>query len=320
MNVHDEHQDKHPVDVGWVAGRLASALVTAGTHEDPATARRALDRVRVWRRVLRGISDGTVRPGSRTPVAGAPGWVTLEVARGGFATGAESAGGALRPYEVETARRAGVPAERRALFEHHLTEAGLAELTELLDSGAYEVQVPEEAALLVVAWLVRTGDRLGALELLDTIVPFADRLRFYPGPGPAIDEDPTTACRNTVGDVRRAVADRLPNDAIDAMHEALTVWNPYADDLLAHWLDTVENGRIPARTPDAAWLERGAALLVRYRELAAAHRLCGKHRRPKENQTVLRVALEAAVAGRGPDPRLRGRLQYAVDSMVRRRG
>lgn len=105
-----------------------------------------------------------------------------------------------------------------------------------------------------------------------------------------------------------------------AMNEALAVWNPFADELLSHWLETVASGRVLARTPDAGWQGRGAALLDRYRELATVHTRCGKHRRPKENLAILRTALEETTAGRELDARRCGLLQRTIDAMVRRRG
>ncbi|MCO5996332.1 transcriptional regulator [Actinoallomurus rhizosphaericola] len=307
------------VGAGYPSRQLAKAFTTASGHEDPETRRRAEERVRRWERVLTGMADGTVTVGSRTPVAGFPAWVTPEVVRGGFATGAAAAGGPLLPHEVETARRAGVPADRYALFRHHLTDAGLTELYALLDGGAYDVTLPEEAALLTVAWLLRAGDRLAALTLLETIHPFADRLRFAPRPAAARPPGGAVVHRETVGEVRDTLDGRRPNHAVATMNEALTVWNPFADELLTHWLETVEAGRVGSTEPDG-WRERGAALLARYRDLAAVHTLCTKHRRPKENLAILRAALEERVAGRGLDPRRRGLLQHAVDSMVRRRG
>ncbi|MCX5213598.1 hypothetical protein OG689_30750 [Kitasatospora sp. NBC_00240] len=305
---------------GYPAARLARALATAVTHEDADTRARAERRVGHWREVLGAMASGAVTVGSRTPVAGLPAWVTPQVVHGGFATGAASAGGPLLPYELAAAARAGVPADRRALFGHFLTDQGLAELTDLLDRGCYEVAVPEEAALLTVAWLVRAGDRLGALDLLDTLEPFAGQLRFTPRPAGAPAADATLTHRRTVGQVREAVAARRPHPAVEAMNEALAVWNPFADELLAHWLETASSGRVLARLPDDAWHGRGAALLTRYRELAAVHTRCRKHRRPKENQAVLCTALEEVVAGRTPDARAFGLLQHAVDSMVAKRG
>ncbi|MFC9971939.1 hypothetical protein ACFVH6_13710 [Spirillospora sp. NPDC127200] len=129
------------------------------------------------------MADGSLSIGERAPVADLPVWATPEVVRGGFATGDAVAGGPLAAYEVEAARRAGAPADRQALFGHYLSDAGLAELGGLLDGGRYEVQVPEEAVLLVVAWLVRAGDITGALGLLEAVEPYAGRLRFAPRPG-----------------------------------------------------------------------------------------------------------------------------------------
>ncbi|MFD0257031.1 hypothetical protein ACFVH7_01940 [Kitasatospora indigofera] len=305
---------------GYPAGRLAGALRTATTHEDAGTRARAERRVGHWREVLRATASGAVTTGSRTPVAGFPAWVTPQVVHGGFVTGAASAGGPMLPYELEAAARAGVPADRRALFGHFLTDRGLAELTDRLDRGCYEVLVPEEAALLTVAWLVRAGDRSAALDLLDALEPFAGLLRFTPRPAAAPAADSTLTHRRTVGEVREAVSARRRHPAVEAMNEALAVWNPFADELLAHWLETARSGRVLARLPDDGWHGRGAALLARYRELAAVHTRCGKHRRPEENQAVLRAALAELVAGRRPDARALGRLQHAVDSMVAKRG
>ncbi|MEJ8640974.1 hypothetical protein WKI68_04910 [Streptomyces sp. MS1.HAVA.3] len=148
-----------PVSVSpsYAAGRLAQALRTSVLHEDTATRERARSRARQWRQVLAGISSGSLTIGSRTPVTALPAWVTPEVVAGGFATGSATAGGPLLPYEEEAARLAGVPATRSELFAHFLTEDGLVRLWSLLDSGHYEVRVPEEAALATVAWLVRAG-------------------------------------------------------------------------------------------------------------------------------------------------------------------
>ncbi|WP_327025728.1 hypothetical protein [Micromonospora sp. NBC_01739] len=145
------------VGVSFPLGQLARALTTAGTHEDPAARQRAEQRVRRWQQVVDGMAAGTLDIGSRTPMRGLPVWVTPEVLHGGFATGTPAAGGALRPDEADRARRWGLPAARRVLFWSWLTDAGLAELGELLDSGRYRVEYAEEAALPVVAWLLRAG-------------------------------------------------------------------------------------------------------------------------------------------------------------------
>ncbi|MGW1612928.1 hypothetical protein ACWCQZ_26555 [Streptomyces sp. NPDC002285] len=342
----DDNAEQQPRTAApaYPAAQLAKAFTTALTHEDADTRRRAQERGRRWRAVLAGMAAGRLTSGSRTPVAGLPAWVTLEVVRGGFATGTTSAGGPLQPYETEAARQFGVPAERRALFAHCLTDAGLAWLWDRLDSGHYQIGVPEEAALLTMAWLVRHGETDAALDLAAELEPFADQLRFLPrpvegaastdGPAPASTTAEATGMaeasstaeatapvhRYTVSDSVDSLIRRRPSAAVETQREALAVWQPFGDEMLVHWLETARNGRVLELAPDADWLARAAALLDRYRLLAADHTRCTKHRSPKQNLGILRGALEETVAGRPLDARRLGLLRHAVDSMVRRRG
>ncbi|MER7914546.1 hypothetical protein ABTY23_33305, partial [Streptomyces sp. NPDC096068] len=320
MDTHADEQPQIP-SASYAEGRLARAFTTALTHADPATRARAGERVRGWRQVLSGMADGTLRIGSRTPVRGLPAWVTPEVLHGGFATGGARAGGPLLPYEAEAARKVGVPEDREALFAHCLTEEGLAELWALLDGARYEVTVPEEAALLTVAWLVRAGETGAALGLVREISPFAGTLRFAPRPSGAPAPDTGAVHRRTVAQTGAALARRGPNDAVETQREALRVWRPFADELLGHWLETAgPDHRVLDRDPGDGWHARGAALLDRYRVLAREHTRCGGHRDPKGNPGILRGALEETVAGRPLDARRLGLLRHAVASMVRKRG
>ncbi|MGW2836372.1 hypothetical protein ACWCWD_01045 [Streptomyces sp. NPDC001493] len=324
----NDNAEQQPLDtaLSYPEGQLAKAFITALTHEDADTRRRAEVRGQRWREVLAALAAGRLTVGSRTPVAGFPPWVTLEVMHGGFATGTASASGPLQSHETEAARRFGVPAERRALFAHCLTEPGLAWLWARLDSGGYEIGVPEEAALLTLAWLVRRGETGAALDLVAELKPFADRLRFLPRPGdeavPGATGAGATAAvhRYTVSEAIDTLIRRRPNAAVEAQREALAVWQPFGDELLVHWLRTARDGRVLELAPDAGWLAEGEVLLGRYRRLAEEHTLCTKHRSPKENLGILRTALEEAVAGRPLEPRRLGLLRHAVRSMVRRRG
>lgn len=263
---------------------------------------------------MAGIASGALAVGSRTPVAGLPAWVTPEVVTGGFATGAVAAGGPLLPYEEQAARMAGVPATRTALFAHFLTEDGLAHLWSLLDSGHYDIRVPEEAALATVAWPVRSGDFDSAAELVTVLRPFADRLRFLPRPADRPAPGADALHRRTVGEAGAALARRRPHAAVETQREALTVWAPFEDDLLTHRLAAAPG------TPDPRWHADGAALLARYGALASAHTRCTKHRDPKSNAAILRRALAAELAGRTLTPRLAGLLRVAVTSMTAKRG
>lgn len=307
--------------LSYPEGRLANAFMTALTHEDAGTRRRAEARGQRWREVLAAMAAGRLTVGSRAPVAGLPSWVTPEVMRGGFATGTASAGGPLQTHETEAAESFGVPAERRALFAYCLTGPGLAWLWARLDSGSYEIGVPEEAALLTVAWLVRQGETGAALDLVAELEPFADRLRFLPRPADGPAPGATAAVhRHTVSEAVDTLTRRSPNVAVETQREALAVWQPFSDELLVHWLRTARDGEVLAHVPDADWLAQSEVLLGRYRLLAAEHTRCTKHRDPKENLGILRGALEEVVAGRPLEARRLGLLRHAVRSMVRRRG
>lgn len=91
----------------------------------------------------------------------------------------------LRPHERALLDSLGIPHDdgaRAALNAYFLTDAGLAELRARLAEGTYRIEIPEEAALLVVAWL-REHDAPGeATAILDAIGPALERDRFYPVP------------------------------------------------------------------------------------------------------------------------------------------
>ncbi|MFE6905321.1 hypothetical protein [Streptomyces erythrochromogenes] len=199
------------------------------------------------------------------------------------------------------------------LFAHCLTDDGLTWLGSLLDSGRYEVRAPEHAALLCVAWLHRAGQNVAAGELVEELRPLASEVRFAPYPAEHAVPAPDAVHRLTVGEAAAALARRVPRPAVEAQREALTVWRPFEDELLAHWL------RFEA-DPQAVTRAEGAALLARYRELAAAHTRCTEHLNPKSNTAVLLHGLQEAVAGRELPPGQAGPVRRAVASMVAGRG
>jgi hypothetical protein len=169
------------VNSGYAAFQIAKVLTTSEQHDDPATRERAQKKIDKWETVLRNILSGAVDYGSRTPVDGVPGWATLEVVTGGLATGGLLAGGLIREDEKRLlGRLREVPegTERRTLNGHFLTDGGLSELQERLRTACYDVGVPEEAALMVVAWLVENGYAGEARELIDALSPFFGSCAF----------------------------------------------------------------------------------------------------------------------------------------------
>ena len=305
--------DKIRVNPAYALDQLERALRSTG-----ATAAR---RVAQWQRVISGMLEGTLRHGSRTPVAEAPPWVTLEVSHGGFATGRFEAAGALQPHEVEKLtlvdRPAGVT-ERAALNAFFVSDAGRSELRGLLRSGCYRVVVPEESALLAVTWLIDRDEADRVETVLDAISAFFDRLRFYPAPadrpastGDGVYAEPAPA-------VVEALRARRPSRPVETMKEAIRIWTPLYDRAVELFLETVdgdvprlatsENGELlrradgnplveggwPCRRFPGDWAERARALLDDYAERRRVHRLSGKPEKPKENFARLRGYLDRA--------------------------
>ncbi|MCL4223983.1 MAG: hypothetical protein KJZ91_05850 [Myxococcales bacterium] len=310
---------------GFALGELARALTTAEEHPDPAARARARARIDRWRQVFEGMVSGALEVGSRTPTA-APAWATLEVAHGGFATGRLRAGGELLDHERALLARLGVAADapaRGALNAWYLSEAGQAELRARLDDGAYRVEVPEEAALLVVAWLVAHDGADEARAILEQLGPWLGQLRFYPQPGaPAAtggdgdvdrgDRDGGARAGERAAGEAAAVADAVCLQPVAATiaqleavrergrrlaeREAATVWAPLVDRMVALFAETVVDGWPCQRYP-AGWAERAGALddEVSARR-AEPHRCRRRVDHPRSNLARLHALLGRAVA------------------------
>ncbi|MDR2638194.1 MAG: hypothetical protein LBB55_07640, partial [Zoogloeaceae bacterium] len=132
-------------------------------------------KVRQWIDVVTGMTDGSLSIGERKPTQ-FPVWVTLEVARGGFTTG-RAAAETLRRDETALLRQTllrqagnGSCADRRtaraAIFNHLVSDAGIAEMRKILSERRFCVEVPEDAALLVFTWLWDHGEHDAALSIL----------------------------------------------------------------------------------------------------------------------------------------------------------
>ncbi len=238
------------VSIEYAWSQLVAAERTSSAHADPAVRDRAAAEVARWRAVLAGMRDGSIAVGSRTPTA-APAWVTLEVVTGGFATGGYHAGGPLAPWEVALAAALRVPATRLALNLAHLEGRA----AELLASGAYRIDVPEEGALLVVAWL-RAHGLDGSGPLLAILAPWMHALRFYPRPA----DGPRPLARGVrlqdVGPTVDGLDVARRQTRLEAQHAALQVWTPLRDRAMALLAATVD-GPLPRLVDGAV---HGAAL------------------------------------------------------------
>lgn len=247
------HEDSTPeVSTAYPRFQLTRAL-RAAESEDEALRQRGAERASKWTSVWEGMLSGFLAIGSRLPVRGRPVWVTPEVVTGGFATGGMMAGGVLRTHErelLETIGGAAAGEERTALNAYFLSEAGFIRLQEWLQNGCYAVDVPEESALLCVAWLVEAGHAEAARQLIGELAPFFDRLRFYPRPTSTVFASGTSVFLESVAEVRGRLQRLGLNPRLTEQAEAIRVRIPLHDRLVELFLETVE-GDAPRIQPDA---------------------------------------------------------------------
>jgi hypothetical protein len=304
----------HMANPGYAAFRLAKALTTAEQHHDAETRERAKHKADKWLSVFTQMVGGSLQVGSRTPLDKVPTWVTLEVVTGGFATGSLLAGGPLLPHERALAAQLGLPSDpqdRSGLNRHFLTDEGLGELLERVKEGTYDVGVPEEAALLVVAWLTDNNHGEEARELLSQLAPFFTQLRFYPQP---TERPQRFGSRVFIQDVNTTIESLRairPNTSIAAQKESIEVWTPLYDELIGLFLETVEgpppnlrsglggerlpreNGRFPVeggwpcRAFNDSWNEHAKDFLRRFELQRKEHSLSSKPRHRKSSLAQL---------------------------------
>lgn len=308
------------VNVDYALAQLERALESATAHADAAVRARASERAARWRSVLEGMASGALAVGSRTPTD-APAWATLEVVHGGFATGALAAGGELLPHERELAARLGAqPQDRSARALHYLSDAGRSELSAMLASGCYRVDVPEEGALLAVVALLARGASEDAACVVDAIAPYLDRLRFYPKPSSRPIAPVATVHVATVGETREKIAAMETPIEVLRMNEALAVWTPLTDRAVELLLETVSDG-VPCSVLLPDWRRRAEALIADHKAARGAHRLCKRPHSPKQNLAILIHAAKQLVAANAPlSPREIGRVRVALAGHVAKHG
>jgi hypothetical protein len=311
------------INPGYAAFQIAKALTAVEEHEDPATRERAREKAATWQSILTKIISGTLDYGSRTPVKDVPAWATLEVVTGGFATGQLLANGPLQDHEcsqLEELALAADGSDRRVLNAYFVTEEGLAVLEERLQAGCYDVNIPEEGALLVVAWLVRNRHSDAARHVLEEISPYFAKLRFYPIPA---EQPRRFGARVHLQDVAHTIRDLKairPNKRVLAQKEAVRIWAPHYDRIAALFLETVEDDW-PCQKYAADWATRALALLGEYAVLRREHGLCGKPERTRGHVAQMRAFLaRCATAPKSLTGREVGRIRLILHRYIQKRG
>jgi len=333
---------------GYANFQLARALTAAG-HAEASVREHAAKRIRQWTSVILGSADGSIVTGSRTPVKDTPAWATLEVATGGFSTGNLLAGGSLKVHERllrdEVASDAPESETRFALNRFFLTDEGLARLQAMLDSGRFDIGVPEEGAMLAIAWLVRGSRSDIARALVDELTPYFSKLRFYPVPALQAREYGMRVCVEDVAAVLNRLQAVTPNPQVLAQKEAIEIWRPIYDRMVGLFLETV-TGELPlalkaadgtwqrneaggftvtggwpcARYPED-WSNRALALLDHCKKARTVHVLCTRPEREGDSFAALREYLRQCASSpealSGKDV---GRIRLIVARYVAKRG
>ena len=105
----------------------------------------------------------------------------------------------------------------------------------------------------------------------------------------------------------------LINPRVAAEREALTVWLPLTDKVVAFWAGIVE-----APAFDEGRIDEARALVADYDQAAQQHTRCRKYRRPGENLPILIDALRQVIDGQGTWPP--GRVKHVLSRIEAKRG
>lgn len=218
-----------------------------------------------WQQVIEGMLTGKLDVGSRQPIDDTPVWATPEVVTGGFVTGSLLAGGDLTNYEKQLVNELGYQQENQRAFlnAYHLSDEGIASLTKLLESKQYRIDVPEEGALLIVAWLIKQGYHKESTKLINEITPYFEKLRFFPTKTEKQRKVSNEVYLQSVGQTIDGLQEISPNKDIIQQKSTVNVWNPFYDKMVSHLLDLFSQKEPIAnnfRPPNSDWIRTGLEL------------------------------------------------------------
>lgn len=267
MSTHESDSEPKPaIGAGYAVFQLAKALAAQDRSPEASTNPQAQERIARWEQVVRHALLGTAAYGSRTPFADVPVWATPEVATGGFATGRLLAGGDLTESERDLAGSTPgirVGFERLDLNAWHLTDEGLGSLQRRLSEGNYRIDVPEEAALPTIAWLVGQGRLDEARALIETIAPYFDRLRFFPSPSKGLPASAVVVEVFRAGEVAKRLSAVPAQKRLATQKKSIESRLPLYDAAVELFLATVEDSW-PCRSYPDGWGQRAASLVAQF--------------------------------------------------------
>ncbi|WP_286074990.1 hypothetical protein [Stenotrophomonas sp. 59] len=323
----DDERDAPPaIGSGYIGAQMTRALRALQEAANRQQRQSAQARVDRWSRLLDGKALDLLQHGSRTPIEGAPAWATPEVVTGGFATGALLAGGPLLDWERHLAAQVldtGTGNERQRLNAWCLGDEGMAWLHARLQQGDYRVGVPEESALLTVAWLLQQGAHAQVEAILAAIVGWFPSLRFYPEPVPlaaGTEKLPAggdfTLFVETAGAVVAQLQRRTSSARVKTQHHVLMQWRPLYATAVGVFLQTWRDGQPCMQFPQD-WLPDAKQAVATFRTLRrqSPGRKASRHR-DVELLEYLALCVDGAVL----TPHQRSRVGQIVNDHVGKHG
>lgn len=301
-------QEQASVNAGYATAQWFKALKAAYDAPTAADAERVQQKASRWQDWLQDFLKGNLNPGSRQP-SHWPIWVTTEVLRGGFATQRALAGGPLMAHEkasldalfpdtsLDNSPPLSETTAREALNCFWSSPEAAPYLQACLDSRLYALDTPEEGALLVLHCLRQSAeeqDQYSAAELLKTLEPYFEYLRFYPRP---ISTPQYVGMEIALQDVKTTCEQlraRQPHARIMAQREALSVWARLYDALLTLWQETVVNDW-PGQAYPTGWAARAIQLCADITAAEQAYPQHQKHQKKGQPFARLRQSLQQAL-------------------------
>lgn len=217
------------------------------------------------------LIQGNLDIGSRNAVKDAPVWATPEVYPGGFASGLLMASFDTTWETEMIVQRLGNSGTREQLNKYFLSQKGIEELVEVLQSGCYSIDVPEEGALLVIAHLFSVGKEEECRRVLLTILPEFGRLRFFPrllaAPAPIISDHQVRVV--SAKTVLTSFSRLKSRKCVLRNQNDLHVWEPIFADAIEVLVATGQDGALSQVTADS--IARAKEVIARAEEAKKLH-------------------------------------------------
>lgn len=310
------------VNINYVLNELQKAVESKNKGNDVNDTDKSDKRIRQWNDVLSGILAGNLKIGTRKPTE-YPIWVTPEIVKGGFATGrALAATSSLSLDEHAAILKFNTISYRESLFPALLSNEGLAWIRQLFVSRTYKIDLPEDAALFVVAWLHEQGRVEEAISIIDEISDYAAKFHFTPKKATKSLLITESVHRFSSNDIRKRLLTYEKNHKIETSKEAHQIWIPFTDKLVFHWLELLGDNFTDSNeqyTPSKNWKDVALQITQDYKNLKQKHRLCRKYHNKGKNLQILLSATYAFLTDTSNQSALK-RAKHVVSRYVKAHG